>query len=166
MASWRSTKETQQCACCANENYIPTNYKIYDNRIIINENENLCCDCDEFWCTPDGQTLLKERLQIHEGRTCNLCGKKVEEELRGLGPVLHKECIQAINDYINGKPITSREALSTTEIKQIETIQKMNNYKSRMEVPIENTKEKKKNFNIGNNKWICGNTKWSWIKTT
>ena len=41
----------------------------------------------------------------------------------------------------------------------------MNN-KSRMDVvvPIKNTT--KNNFNIGNNKWKCGTTTWSWIKTT
>ena len=165
MASWRTTEENKQCACCTNEEYIPTNFENNNNRIIINISENLCSDCEEFWCTPEGQTLIKERLQIHEGRTCNLCGKKVEEELRGLGPVLHNECIQAINNYINKKPITSREPLSTKEIKQIETIKKMNN-KSRMDVvvPIKNTT--KNNFNIGNNKWKCGTTTWSWIKAT
>ena len=167
MASWRATEENKQCACCTNEEYIPKNFENSNNRIIIDISENLCSDCEEYWCTPEGQTLIKERLQIHEGRTCNLCGKKVEEELRGLGPILHNECIQAINDYINKKPITSREALSTTEIKQIETIEKMNNYKSKMEVvvPIKNTRIKKY-FNIGNNKWKCGNSTWSWIKTT
>ena len=165
MASWRATEENKQCACCTNEEYIPTNFENSNNRIIINISENLCSDCEEFWCTPEGQTLIKERLQIHEGRTCNLCGKKEEEELRGLGPVLHNECIQAINNYINKKPITSREPLSTKEIKQIETIKKMNN-KSRMDVvvPIKNTT--KNNFNIGNNKWKCGTTTWSWIKAT
>ena len=100
MSSWRATEENKQCACCTNEEYIPKNFENSNNRIIINISENLCSNCEEYWCTPEGQTLIKERLQIHEGRTCNLCGKKVEEELRGLGPVLHNECIQAINNYM------------------------------------------------------------------
>ena len=76
MASWRATEENKQCACCTNEEYIPKNFENSNNRIIINISENLCSDCEEYWCTPEGQTLIKERLQIHEGRTCNLCGKK------------------------------------------------------------------------------------------
>ena len=106
MASWRATEENKQCACCTNEEYIPTNFENSNNRIIINISENLCSDCEEYWCTPEGQTLIKERLQIHEGRTCNLWEKA--EEVRGLGPVLHNECIQAINNYINKTKI-SRE---------------------------------------------------------
>ena len=166
MASWRATKENEQCTCCAKKNYIPTNYKIYDNRIIINEIENLCCDCDEFWCTPGGQTLLKERLQIHEGQTCNLCEKKVNEELRGLGPILHNDCIKAIDDYQHGRPITTRIPLSQKEIEKIKNLKNLKVYKSKeTKRPIQNT-QYKKNFNSSKNKWKPGNTKWSWIKTT
>jgi len=166
MASWRTTEENQTCACCANGNYIPNNYKVIDNRIIINHKENLCHDCTEFWCTCDGQTLLKERLQIHEGKICNLCEKKVNEELRGLGPIYHHECLTAIDNFQHNQPIITRPPLSETEIEKINNITNSKLYKSIKNTRIQNPPQFKKKFKTNKTTWKPGPTKWSWVKTT
>ena len=166
MASWRTTEENQVCACCANANYIPTNYNINNNRIIINMKENLCTDCMEYWCTDNGQELLKNRLQIHEGETCHLCGKNVSQELRGLGPIFHYECITAIDNYQQNKPITTRGSLSEMEIEKINKITKSQLHKLIKNTTIQNPTQFKKKFKTNKTIWTQGPTKWSWVKTT